>query len=151
MKLGAHSIGLFQPLPEVPEEAPCARPSSNFYSSATIVERANSTDSAAHWKSTPLFQPLSAPVLVEVERGVCLPDSSGRGWKSPIERALDLQQTRSLNETLQKEADNSLHSQLQKENTCVQELWQQNCNQLREFDATLAQKEDELEQMKDWV
>ncbi len=35
------------------DEAPCARPSSNFYSPAAIVERANSTDSAARWKARP--------------------------------------------------------------------------------------------------
>ena len=34
-------------LPASPEEAPCARRSSNFYSSAALVERANPTDSAA--------------------------------------------------------------------------------------------------------
>ena len=44
---GARLIGLFHPLPE---EAPSARPSSNFYSFAAIVERANSTNSAARWK-----------------------------------------------------------------------------------------------------
>ena len=51
----------------LPEEAPCARPSSNFCSSAAMDGRANSTNSAAGWKSTPLFQPL----LEEVGRGVC--------------------------------------------------------------------------------
>ena len=35
-----------------------ARPSSNFYSSVAIVERANSTDSAARLKSTPFCQAL---------------------------------------------------------------------------------------------
>ena len=45
------------------------------------------TDSAAGWKSTSLFQPLPAPALVEVGRMACLPGSSGRGWKNPIERA----------------------------------------------------------------
>ena len=62
MSLRAHSIGLFQPLSE---EAPCACPSSNFYSSAAMVGRATSTNSAAGWKSTPLFQ----SVLEEVGRG----------------------------------------------------------------------------------
>ena len=105
MMIGVHLIGLFQPLPEeseracplptfssadlgcvqlgsllpLPEEAACACPSCNFYSSVAIVERANSTDSAACWKNLPLFQPLPAPALVEVGRRVCLPVSSGRG------------------------------------------------------------------------
>ena len=46
----------------LPEEAPCARPSSNFYRSATIVGRAKSTSSA----------------LEEVGRGAC---SSRLFWK----------------------------------------------------------------------
>ncbi len=73
----------------LPEEAPCACPSSDFYSFVAIVGRANSTDSASSWKSTPLFQQLPALLCwKKLEEGRALPDSSGRGWKSPIKRAL---------------------------------------------------------------
>ena len=60
-------------------------PPPNFYSSAALVGRVDSTDSAAGWKSKLLFQSLPALHWKKLEEGWALPDSSGRGWKSPIE------------------------------------------------------------------
>ena len=72
----------------LPEEAQCARPSSNFCISAAIVRRANSTDSAAGWKSTPLFHPLPGLSWKKLEEGRALPGSSGRGQRAQLNTPL---------------------------------------------------------------
>ena len=76
---GAFDLAL--PASPLPEEAPCARPSSNFYSSAAIVERTNSTDLLEEHASLPTS---TSSFTGKVGKGACFPDYSGRGWKSPI-------------------------------------------------------------------
>ena len=51
-------------------------PFSNFYNSAAMVGKANSTNSAAGWQA-PL--PVQSWKRLDEARGQALPDSSGRG------------------------------------------------------------------------
>ena len=63
------------------EEDQCARPPSNFCSSAAIVDRANCTDSAAGLKSAAFLQLLPALRWKKLEEGSALPALLGRGWE----------------------------------------------------------------------
>ena len=72
-------MGLFQSLPE---EAPYACLSSNFYSSAAIVERANSTDSRSLEEHAPL--PTSIPAQEHAPLPTSTSAGAGRGWKRRV-------------------------------------------------------------------